>query len=78
MMPRVSGFELVRHIQSLHPRPTLMIAGGDHAHVSRLDDSRVRRMLRKPFDIDPVVPAAQPDESAEPPPEGGGDTASAG
>ena len=58
MMPRVSGFELVEHINTLHPRPTVIVAtammNGD---VRRLDDSMIRRVIRKPFDIDAVVQA---------------------
>ena len=58
MMPRVSGFELVQHIQSLQPRPTIIIATAmTTTDLTRLDDSMVRRVLRKPFDIDAVAKA---------------------
>ena len=58
MMPHVTGFELVELINTLHPRPTVIVAtamlNGD---VSRIDDSMIRRVIRKPFDIDAVVKA---------------------
>jgi DNA-binding response OmpR family regulator len=56
MMPRVSGYELVQHIALLDPRPAVIVAtammNGD---VATLDDSLVRRVIRKPFDIDAVA-----------------------
>jgi DNA-binding response OmpR family regulator len=58
MMPRVSGFELLEHINGLHPRPTVIVAtamlDGD---IRRIDDSMIRRVIRKPFDVDAVVKA---------------------
>ena len=58
MMPRVSGFELVQHINTLDPRPTVIVAtammNGD---IARIDDSMIRRVIRKPFDIDTVMKA---------------------
>lgn len=58
MMPRISGFELVEHINTLHPRPTVIVAtammNGD---IRRIDDSMIRRVIRKPFDIDTVMKA---------------------
>jgi DNA-binding response OmpR family regulator len=58
MMPRVSGFELLQHINGLDPRPTVIVAtammNGD---VARLDDSLIRRVIRKPFDVDAVIKA---------------------
>ena len=58
MMPRISGFELVQHINTLHPRPTVIVAtammNGD---IARIDDSMIRRVIRKPFDIDAVSKA---------------------
>jgi DNA-binding response OmpR family regulator len=58
MMPRLSGYELVQKISSLVPRPTVIVAtalmNGD---VASLDDSMVRRVIRKPFDIEAVASA---------------------
>ena len=58
MMPRLSGYELVQKISALVPRPTVIVAtalmNGD---VASLDDSMVRRVIRKPFDIDAVAAA---------------------
>lgn len=58
MMPRLSGYELVQKIGALVPRPTVIVAtalmNGD---VASLDDSMVRRVIRKPFDIEAVAAA---------------------
>lgn len=58
MMPRLSGYELVQKISTLQPRPTVLVAtalmNGDTAS---LDDSMVRRVIRKPFDIKSVAEA---------------------
>ena len=56
MMPRVSGYDLVQRISAMSRRPTVIVAtaltSGD---VARLDDSLVRRVIRKPFDIEAVA-----------------------
>lgn len=58
MMPRMSGYELVQHISTMNPRPTVIVAtammNGD---ASTLDDSLVRRVIKKPFDIKAVANA---------------------
>jgi len=58
MMPRLSGYELLQRISTLTPRPVVLVAtalmNGDVAH---LDDSMVRRVIRKPFDINAVAGA---------------------
>ncbi|MBV9497615.1 MAG: response regulator [Acidobacteria bacterium] len=58
MMPRVSGYQLVERIASLDPRPAVLVAtalmNGD---VASLDDSLVRRVIRKPFDVNAVAAA---------------------
>ena len=58
MMPRLSGYELVQKISTLDPRPIVIVAtalmNGD---VASLDDSMVRRVIKKPFDINAVANA---------------------
>ena len=58
MMPRLSGYELIEKISTLTPRPTVLVAtalmNGDVAH---LDDSMVRKVIKKPFDINAVAAA---------------------
>jgi DNA-binding response OmpR family regulator len=58
MMPRLSGYELVQKISTLDPRPIVIVAtalmNGD---VAALDDSMVRRVIKKPFDINAVANA---------------------
>ena len=56
MMPRLSGYELVQRISTRERRPVVIVAtaltSGDLATV---DDTMVRRVIRKPFDVQAVV-----------------------
>lgn len=58
MMPRMSGYDLVQKISTMSPRPVILVAtalmNGD---VATLDDSLVRRVIKKPFDINAVAAA---------------------
>src|SRR5581483_12432289 len=58
MMPRMSGYDLVQKISTMSPRPVVLVAtalmNGD---VASLDDSMVRRVIKKPFDINAVAAA---------------------
>lgn len=56
MMPRLSGYELVQRISTLEPRPFVIVATAlTNAAIASLDDSMVRRVIRKPFDIHAVA-----------------------
>lgn len=58
MMPRLSGYELVQKISMLSPRPVVLVATAmSNGDVANLDDSMVRRVIKKPFDIDAVARA---------------------
>lgn len=58
MMPRVSGYQLVQAIANLHPRPAVIVATAlTNGQTASLDDSMVRRVIRKPFDITAVATA---------------------
>jgi DNA-binding response OmpR family regulator len=58
MMPRLSGYELVQKISALEPRPTVIVATAlTNGEVKSLDDSLVRRVIKKPFDIKAVATA---------------------
>ena len=58
MMPRLSGYELVQKISMLTPRPVVLVATAmANGDVASLDDSMVRRVIRKPFDIKAVAAA---------------------
>lgn len=58
MMPRLSGYELVQKISALVPRPIVIVATAlTNGDVASLDDSMVRRVIRKPFDIHAVAEA---------------------
>lgn len=56
MMPRVSGYELIQQISALEPRPFVIVATAlTNGAIASLDDSLVRRVIRKPFDIHAVA-----------------------
>lgn len=58
MMPRLSGYELVQKISALTPRPIVIVATAlTNGDVKSLDDSMVRRVIRKPFDVNVVAEA---------------------
>lgn len=58
MMPRLSGYELVQKISALQPRPIVIVATAmTNGDVASLDDSMVRRVIRKPFDVNVVAEA---------------------
>jgi DNA-binding response OmpR family regulator len=56
MMPRLSGYELVQRISGLEPRPFVIVATAlTNGAIASLDDSMVRRVIRKPFDVHAVA-----------------------
>ena len=58
MMPRLSGYELVQKISAIEPRPIVIVATAlTNGDVASLDDSMVRRVIRKPFDVHTVAKA---------------------
>ena len=58
MMPRISGYQLVQEISTRSPRPVVLVATAmTNGDVAQLDDSMVRRVIRKPFDIESVAQA---------------------
>ena len=58
MMPRLSGYELVQKISALTPRPIIIVATAlTNGAVKSLDDSLIRRVIRKPFDVTAVAEA---------------------
>lgn len=58
MMPRLSGYELLQKIASLDPRPVVLVATAmANGDVASLDDSMVRRVIKKPFDVNAVAQA---------------------
>ena len=58
MMPRLSGYELVQRIGARDQRPVLIVAtaltSGD---LKSVDDTLVRQVIRKPFDVHAVIAA---------------------
>jgi DNA-binding response OmpR family regulator len=58
MMPRLSGYELVQRIGTRERRPVVIVAtalcSGD---VSSVDDTLVRQVIRKPFDVHAIIAA---------------------
>ena len=58
MMPRLSGYELVQKLATIEPRPCVIVATAlTNGAVASLDDSMVRRVIKKPFDIKAVATA---------------------
>lgn len=56
MMPRLSGYELMQRISSLEPRPHVVVATAmGNTDVPGIDASVIRRVIRKPFDIDALA-----------------------
>ncbi|HEX7419122.1 MAG TPA: response regulator [Thermoanaerobaculia bacterium] len=58
MMPRLSGYDLVQKISTMNPRPVIFVATAmANSDVSKIDDTLVRRVIRKPFDVQAVAEA---------------------
>ena len=58
MMPRLSGYELLQKIAALEHRPVVLVATAmANGDVASLDDSMVRRVIKKPFDVNAVAKA---------------------
>jgi CheY-like chemotaxis protein len=58
MMPKMSGYELVQKISTMQPRPVVLVATAlTNGDIATLDDSMVRRVIRKPFDVNAVAEA---------------------
>jgi DNA-binding response OmpR family regulator len=58
MMPRLSGYDLVQKIADMKSRPCLIVASAaTDAKMQSLDDTLVRTIIRKPFDIEAVAKA---------------------
>ena len=56
MMPRLSGYDLVQKISTMNPRPIVIVATAmTNADVARIDDTLVRHVIRKPFDVQAVA-----------------------
>jgi two-component system alkaline phosphatase synthesis response regulator PhoP len=58
MMPRLSGYELLQRISTREQRPIVIVATAlTNGDVATVDDSMVRHVIRKPFDVQAVVTA---------------------
>lgn len=58
MMPRLSGYELVQKISTMNPRPVVIVATAlTNGDVAKIDDTLVRRVIKKPFDVKAVAEA---------------------
>jgi DNA-binding response OmpR family regulator len=58
MMPRVSGYELVQRISARERRPIIIVATAlTNSDIASVDDTLVRHVIRKPFDVHAVVAA---------------------
>jgi two-component system phosphate regulon response regulator OmpR len=58
MMPRVSGYELVQRISARERRPIIIVATAlTNTEIASVDDTLVRHVIRKPFDVHAVIAA---------------------
>jgi DNA-binding response OmpR family regulator len=56
MMPRLSGYELVQRISTRERRPVVIVATAlTNGDLATVDDTMVRHVIRKPFDVQAVV-----------------------
>lgn len=56
MMPRLSGYELVQKISTMNSRPVIIVATAmTNTEVSKIDDTLVKRVIKKPFDVNAVA-----------------------
>jgi CheY-like chemotaxis protein len=59
MLPNTNGFEVLRHLKTLSPEllpRTIVVTAVSNMTLRDFDDGKlVRRVLRKPFDIDEFV-----------------------
>ncbi|MEK6371387.1 MAG: response regulator [Acidobacteriota bacterium] len=58
MMPRLSGYELLERLSTRERRPVVIVATAlTNGDLATVDDTMVRRVIRKPFDVQAVVTA---------------------
>ncbi len=58
MMPRLSGYDLVQKISTMNPRPVVIVATAlTNGDVAKIDDTLVKRVIKKPFDVKAVAEA---------------------
>jgi CheY-like chemotaxis protein len=58
MMPRLSGYDLVQEVGTLEKRPVIIVATAlTNSDVLKIDDTLVRSVIRKPFDVKAVAEA---------------------
>ena len=58
MLPRTDGFEVIRHLQSWKPHVldrVIVVTAASERSLQTLDSTTVRKVLRKPFDIDELI-----------------------
>jgi DNA-binding response OmpR family regulator len=58
MLPRTNGFEVIRHLKCLRPEildRVIVVTAASERTLEYLDAGDVRKVLRKPFDIDELV-----------------------
>jgi len=60
MLPRMNGFEVLERLALRHPLPVIfVITAYDQATTERLDPKIVHAIVRKPFDLENVVPVVR-------------------
>jgi DNA-binding response OmpR family regulator len=55
MMPKVGGFEVIEYLERAAPEElrkcVIVLTAASNAHMKHLDETRVRKVIRKPFDM---------------------------
>jgi CheY-like chemotaxis protein len=61
MMPKVDGFEVIERLERTVPdrlrRNVIVLTAVANKELRKLDEKRVFRIIRKPFDLDELVVA---------------------
>lgn len=56
MMPRVDGVEVLREMERGNEQtPVIVMTAADESLISKLPQDRVKRVMRKPFDVNELI-----------------------
>ena len=56
MMPKVSGFEVLQHMDSTDSTtPVIVLSAASQKFLEKVDSQRVKAVVRKPFDLNELI-----------------------
>ena len=56
MMPKVSGFEVLQHMDSTDSTtPVIVLSAASQKFLEKVDSQRVKAVVRKPFDLNALI-----------------------